>query len=78
MSTICDALRNLAPFVQFEKRGKQPWRCVALCKVSGFRSGLNSDFTQSNTPPWVFFMILRFYKWYKITQSISYQAVHSA
>ena len=23
---ICDALRNLVPFVQFKKREKHPWR----------------------------------------------------
>ena len=25
---ICDVLRNLAPFVQFKKREKLPWRSV--------------------------------------------------
>ena len=28
--------------------------------------------TKSNTPPWVFFVFLKFYKWYQIAQSISY------
>ena len=25
---ICDALRNLVPFVQFKKREKHPWKSV--------------------------------------------------
>ena len=28
MSYICDALRNLVPYVQFKKREKHPWRSV--------------------------------------------------
>ena len=35
-----DALRDLLPFVQFKKCEKHPWR---------------SNFTKSNTPPWLFF-----------------------
>ena len=27
---LCDALRNLVPFVQFKKREKHPWRSVIL------------------------------------------------
>ena len=38
-SIICDALCNLVPFAQFKKRERHPWR---------------SNFTKSNTPPWVF------------------------
>ena len=30
------------------------------------------NFTKSNTPSWVFFTFLKFYKWYQIVQSISY------
>ena len=37
---ICDALRDLVPFVQFKKREKYPWRSVTFS-------------TKSNTP-WVF------------------------
>ena len=33
---------RLVPFVQFQKREKHPWTC------------LSSNFTRSNTPPWVF------------------------
>ena len=30
----CDALPDLVPFVQFEKREKQPWKSVTLLKVT--------------------------------------------
>ena len=30
------------------------------------------NFTKSNTLPWVFFMFLKFYKWYQIAQRITY------
>ena len=33
---ICDALRDLLPFVQFRKREKHPWRSVTFSKVAGF------------------------------------------
>ena len=33
---ICDVLRDLLPFVQFEKREKHPWRSVTFSKVAGF------------------------------------------
>ena len=33
---ICDALRDLLPFVQFKKREKHPWRSVYFSKVAGF------------------------------------------
>ena len=33
---ICDALRDLVPFVQFKKREKHPWRSVNFSKVAGF------------------------------------------
>ena len=32
---ICDALRDLVPFVQFKKREKHPWRSVTFRKVAG-------------------------------------------
>ena len=28
------------------------------------------NFTKINTPPWVFFTCLKFYKWYQIAQNI--------
>ena len=30
------------------------------------------NFTKSNTPPWVFFVIFKLNKWYQITQNILY------
>ena len=63
---ICDALRNLVPFIQFRKREKHPWGSVTFINVAGF------NFTKSNTSPWVFFTFLKLYKWYQIAQSISY------
>ena len=32
---ICDALRDLVPFVQFKKREKHLWRSVNFSKVAG-------------------------------------------
>ena len=31
---ICDALRNLVPFIQFKKREKHPWKSVTFSKVA--------------------------------------------
>ena len=33
---ICDALRDLVPFVQLKTREKHPWRSVTFSKVQGF------------------------------------------
>ena len=30
---------------------------------------LACNFTKSNTPPWVFFTLLKLYKWYQIAQN---------
>ena len=34
--SICGALRDLVPLVQFKKRGKYPWMSVSFSKVVGF------------------------------------------
>ena len=34
------------------------------------------NFTKSNTPPWVFFMIFKLYKWYQIAQRITFTNMH--
>ena len=34
---MCDALRDLAPFIQFKKREKQPWRSLNFNKVAGLK-----------------------------------------
>ena len=57
--SICDALRDLVLFVQFRKRGKNPYRKTP-------------NFTESTTPPWVFFMFVKLYKWCQILQRIRY------
>ena len=57
---ICDVLRDLVPFVQFKKREKHPQRNATFSKV------------KSNTPPWVFFMFFKLYKWYKIAHCITF------
>ena len=36
IKNICDALRNLEPYVQLKKREKHPWRSVYFSKVVGF------------------------------------------
>ena len=33
--SICDALGDLIPFVQFKKREKHPWRNVTFSKIAG-------------------------------------------
>ena len=59
---ICNALRDLVPFVQFKKH---PWRSVTFSKVAG-------NFTKRVTLPWVFFTFLKLYKWYQTAKSVSY------
>ena len=59
---ICDALRDLLPVVQFEKREKRLWRGDILVKLQAA-----CNFTQSFTPSWVFFTlnytnVTKFYK----------------
>ena len=45
---ICDALRDLVRFAQFEKREKHAWKSVTFNKITG-------NFTKSSIPLWVFF-----------------------
>ena len=33
--TICGALHDSVPFIQFKKREKQPWRSVTFSKIAG-------------------------------------------
>ena len=53
--SICDALRDLLSYVQFKKREKHPWRNVSFSLVT-------FTFTKGNTPPWLFFTVLKLYK----------------
>ena len=55
----CDALHDLAPFAQF-KNVKDTHGGVLLLKVHPEAC----NFTESNTPSWVFFTFLKLYKWY--------------
>ena len=45
VQSICDALRDLVPFVQFKKREKHPWRSV-LVKLQA----KSYNFTKGNFP----------------------------
>ena len=36
LRTICHALRDLTPFVQFKRREKQPLKSVTFSKIAGF------------------------------------------
>ena len=47
---ICDALRDLVPFLQFKNRKKHPGRSVTFSKVY---------FIKSKTSPWVFFTFFK-------------------
>ena len=43
-----------------------------LVAFAQFKTASVCNSTKSNTPPWVFFMFLKLYKWYKIAQSVAY------
>ena len=58
LDLICDALRDLVPFVQFKKREKHLWRSVTFTKI--------------NTPPWMFLTFFKLYKWYQVAQRTTY------
>ena len=58
----CDALRDLVAFVQFKKRQKHPCLQLKAC-----------NFTKITTPPWVFFMFFKLYKWYQISQRTTFE-----
>ena len=57
---------NLESFVQFQKREKHHGGVLILVKLQDFKS---------NTPPWVFFMFFKLYKWYQLAQRIIYGLV---
>ena len=40
---------------------------VHIVKLQQTETG---NFTKSGTPPWVFFTILKLYKWYQIVKSV--------
>ena len=41
------ALHDLAPFVQFKKREKHPWKSVKFSKVAGFSLQLYKNYHSS-------------------------------
>ena len=57
-SNICDALRDLVPFVQFKKREKKNHGGVLLLVKL---QTVTYNFAKSNTPPWVFFTFFELY-----------------
>ena len=65
---ILGAVCDLVPFVQIKKCEKHPCRSVNSSIVAGF----SCNFTESNSPPWVFFTFFKLYKWHQIAQSIRY------
>ena len=61
--TICDTLRHMAPFAQFKKREKSPWRSATFSKVARvLKVTLLHGF---------FSRLFKLYKWYQIAQSIT-------
>ena len=62
----CDALRNLVSFVVFKKHEKHPRRSDNFSKVAILvkLQGSACNVTKINTPPWVFFLFFKLYKWY--------------
>ena len=61
---ICDALHDLVPFIQFEKRENAHGGVLLL---------VSCNFTKSNTPPLAFSTFFELYKWYQIAQRITYK-----
>ena len=61
-STICDAL---APFVQFKKCRKHPWRRVSKIKGKMLKTPME------DTSPLVFSRFFKLHKWYQIAQRIT-------
>ena len=48
---------------------------LLLVKLQAF--SLVCDFTKSNTPPWVFFVFFKSYKWHQIAQRNIYLSIQS-
>ena len=47
------------------------WHHLCDLKNVGIAHAEACTFTQSNTPPWVFFAFFKLQKWYQIAQSVS-------
>ena len=46
-----------------------------LKNVKNTHRGTPCNFTKTNTSPWVFVTLLKFYKWYQIVQSMTYDVL---
>ena len=68
-SQICDALRDLIPFVQFKKREKHRWRSVTLTKIAGQKL---ATLLKAKLLHECFSCFFKLYKWYQIAQDITY------
>ena len=66
---ICDALRDLVPFVQFKKREKHPWKDVTFSKVASLKPATLLKLTLLHG---YFFMFFKLCKWYQIAQRTIY------
>ena len=69
ISNICDALRDLVPFVQFKKSEKHPWRSVTFSKVAVKKSATLLKVTIRHG---CFSRFFKLYKWHQIEQNITY------
>ena len=57
---VCDSLRNLLPFVQFQKREKHPWSSVTFSKAkkkNTLVSGNAGDKKSSPERPQIYFLV---------------------
>ena len=68
--TICDALRDLVPRVQFKKNMKSTNGVVIL--LVKWQASVCNFSNKIIIPPWVFFTFFKLRKWYQIVQSITY------
>ena len=62
---VCDALRDLVPFVQLKKRERCPWEVLLLVKLLLVKLWLKPVTL-------VFFTFFKLCKWYQIAQSITF------
>ena len=61
-----DAFRNLIPFMQLKNVNNTHGGVLNLVK-----SQASSNFTKSNSRPWVFFTFLKLYKRHQISRNVS-------
>ena len=71
---ICTALSDMVPFVQLKNVKSKHGGLLLLLK---FQTSV-CNCTKSNSSLWVLFTFIKLYKWYQITQSISFEEIYSA